>query len=517
MRRLLTLLFMLLSLTSLRDSPAAGIETLLMPGKVAAAHAKLENECSNCHDRTNKVSQTNLCLSCHKDVAADMQRKSGFHGHLPNSTTLQCTGCHTEHKGRDADIIKLVKEQFDHTQTDFVLRDAHKTASCTSCHPAGKKFREGPTTCVACHKSDEPHQGQLGNDCAACHSTSTWLAARFDHGVTKFPLTNKHAAIACVGCHMNNRYKNTPMRCASCHTPDDVHRGSRGNDCAQCHTTVSWNTAKFDHAKETGFALLGAHALTDCAGCHTSGRMEDPLPKTCSGCHRGQDAHAGRMGSKCETCHGSNDWRPANFDHVRDAHFALTGPHAKLSCDTCHTANVATQKLGTTCIACHRAQDAHAGQLGSACDQCHVADKWRGDVRFDHDLTDFPLLGLHTVVACERCHLTLRYKDAKTDCYACHQTNDVHKGGLGKQCSTCHNTNGWNIWTFNHAKSTRFALTGAHASLDCAACHKRPASEVKLPTDCGSCHVRDDIHFGQFGRQCQRCHTSISFKQVRMQ
>ena len=516
MRPLLTLPVMLLSLTLLHDSSAAGIETLLMPGKVAAAHAKLEGECSNCHDRTNKVSQTALCLACHKDVAGDMQRKAGFHGHLPNAATLQCTGCHTEHKGRDADIVKLVKEQFDHAQTEFPLRDAHKTVSCVSCHQAGKKYRDAPTACVACHKSVEPHQGQLGNDCAACHSSSTWLNARFDHGKTQFPLANKHAEVACVGCHAGNRYKNTSTRCASCHAPDDVHRGSRGTDCAQCHTTISWSTAKFDHARETGFALNGAHAKTDCASCHTSGRMEDPVPKTCSGCHQSQDAHAGRMGAKCENCHASTDWRPANFDHMRDAHFALTGPHAKLECDTCHTANVATQKLGTTCISCHRAQDAHAGQLG-ACEQCHVADTWRGEVRFDHDLTDFPLLGLHVVAACEQCHLTLRYKDAKSDCYSCHQNNDVHRGGLGKQCATCHNANGWNIWTFDHGKATRFALTGAHAPLDCAACHKRPASEVKLPMDCGSCHVRDDIHFGQFGRQCQRCHTTISFKQVRMQ
>jgi hypothetical protein len=320
-----------------------------------------------------------------------------------------------------------------------------------------------------------------------------------------------------VGCHAGNRYKDTPTQCVSCHAPDDVHQNSRGNDCAQCHSTISWTTAKFDHAKETGFALNGAHARTDCVSCHTTGRMEDKIPKDCYGCHKAQDSHAGRMGQKCEQCHGSTDWKTVRFDHVRDAKFALTGPHAKLSCDTCHTANVATQKLGTTCISCHRAQDAHAGQLGNQCDQCHVADTWRGEVRFDHDLSDFPLVGLHVTVPCEQCHLTQQFKDAKPDCVSCHQSDDVHKGGLGKQCATCHNSNGWNIWTFDHNKSTRFALTGAHAKLECAGCHRRPASEVKLSTDCGSCHVRDDVHFGQFGRQCQRCHTTISFKQVRMQ
>jgi hypothetical protein len=512
MRRLLTLMIMSMSLLAMREAAAASIETLLMPGKVAAAHAKLESDCTNCHDRTNKVTQTSLCLSCHKDIAADMQRKGGFHGRLPNAATLQCTGCHTEHKGRDADIVKLVKEQFDHAKTDFPLRDAHATASCSSCHQAGKKYRDAPTTCIACHKSVEPHQGQLGNDCGACHNTTTWLNTRFDHSKAAFPLANKHAEVACVGCHAGNRYKGTPTRCVSCHAPDDVHQGSRGTDCAQCHSTISWSTAKFDHAKETGFALTGAHGKTDCVSCHTSGRMEDPLPKNCVGCHRSQDSHAGRMGAKCETCHDSTAWKPASFDHARDTKFALTGPHAKLSCDTCHTANVATQKLGTSCISCHRAEDAHAGQLGGECNQCHVADTWRGEVRFDHDLTDFPLLGLHATAACAQCHLTPRFKDAKTDCYACHQNDDVHQGGLGKQCNTCHSPNGWRLWTFDHATQTTFPLTGAHAKLECASCHRSRADTAKLSTDCIACHQQDDIHAGLFGRQCARCHSTTTFR-----
>jgi hypothetical protein len=35
---------------------------------------------------------------------------------------------------------------------------------------------------------------------------------------------------------------------------------------------------------------------------------------------------------------------------------------------------------------------------------------------------------------------------------------------------------------------------------------------VKLSKDCVSCHQKDDIHAGQFGRQCQRCHTTVTFR-----
>jgi len=511
-----TLLALMLVLVS-SLAAASSIETLLMPGKVANAHAKIESECTNCHDRSNRTSQNALCMSCHKDIAANFKERKGFHGKLASVSEMQCHGCHTEHQGRDADIVKLVPEQFNHKLTDFPLQEAHTTLACNQCHQSGKKFSDATTTCVSCHKKDEPHQGQLGDNCASCHSKTTWLNAKFDHSQTKFPLTNKHADVPCAACHLQNHYKNTPDQCASCHAPDDVHRGTRTGGCAQCHSTASWTTAKFNHAKETGFALLGAHAQTDCTSCHTSGRMQDPIPKDCRGCHRAQDAHAGRMGDDCSKCHNSSNWKPTTFDHTRDTKFTLSGPHEKLGCDRCHTASLATQKLGNTCNACHRAQDVHVGQLGSECNKCHVESGWRNDIHFDHDLSNFPLVGLHVAVPCEQCHLTQQFKDAKKDCYSCHQKDDRHKGGLGKNCASCHTPNGWEIWEFNHDKSTSFPLTGAHSKLQCNACHKRPAGEVKLATECGACHVRDDVHFGQYGHQCQRCHTSISFKQVRIQ
>jgi hypothetical protein len=509
--RLIALLIMLFAMSYLGATHAASIETLLMPGKLSNAHSKLESDCVNCHDRTNRINQSTLCMECHKDIATDVQKHAGFHGRLPNATTLQCHGCHTEHKGRDADIVKFVAVQFDHGHTDFALHDAHVTVACSSCHQAGKKYREASSSCVSCHKKDEPHKGQLGDDCGSCHTVKNWLNGKFDHSKTHFALTNRHAEVQCVACHVGNRYRYTPAQCVSCHAPDDVHQGSRGTNCDQCHSTASWTTAKFDHAKETGFALTGAHAHTDCVSCHTSGRMEDKIPKTCVGCHKSQDSHAGRMGQRCDQCHNSSAWKPSDFDHARDGKFVLPKGHDKLSCDTCHTAAVATQKLGTSCISCHRAQDAHAGQLGKQCEQCHVPDGWRREVRFDHDLTSYPLVGLHVTVPCEQCHLTQQFKDAKTDCYACHRQDDAHKGGLGEKCDTCHSPNGWKLWQFDHAKQTKFPLTGAHSKLVCADCHHVRVEVLKPSMDCVSCHQQDDVHAGQFGRQCQRCHTTTSF------
>jgi hypothetical protein len=61
--------------------------------------------------------------------------------------------------------------------------------------------------------------------------------------------------------------------------------------------------AGFDHRRETGFALEGAHARLACAACHRrerrGGRVElpfEPLPTTCEGCHGPGVARSGAAG-----------------------------------------------------------------------------------------------------------------------------------------------------------------------------------------------------------------------------
>ena len=499
-------------LAPVRRSEAVNPETLLMPGKLSVAHQKYEEDCKHCHDRSDSQRQTRLCLDCHKDITADITGKHGFHGRLQGIETSQCHACHSEHLGRAGDIIKLSREQFDHDGTDFPLHGAHATVACTSCHVSGKPYRSAKTQCVDCHKKDEPHEGKLGRECDSCHDATAWSHSTYDHDKTAFPLRDKHVGVPCAACHFGNHYKDTPRECVSCHAPDDIHRGGRGSKCADCHATTGWKTAKFDHKKETGFGLEGAHATIDCQDCHRSGNLKDKLPRECVGCHQGQDSHAGRLGNDCGKCHGNEKWKPSNFDHDRDTHWQLTGRHIKVDCHSCHTASVTTQKLPTDCANCHRASDVHVGELGTRCDQCHTTEGWRAGVSFDHDLTKYPLLGLHVAVSCEQCHTTRKYRDAGLECIDCHKKDDVHKGSLGVACAKCHSPNGWRLWEFDHGKETGFALTGAHGKLVCAGCHKQPADEVKLNPTCLSCHEQDDVHLGQYGRQCQRCHSTITFK-----
>jgi hypothetical protein len=514
-----SLLASLCGVSSWAPARAASIETLLMPGKVSAAHAKVESECGKCHDRANRPHQLGLCLECHKPIADDIREHRGLHGKREGAAETQCSVCHTEHLGRDGRIVNLQSSQFEHSKTDFKLDGAHIRVACASCHVADKKHSEAPGRCVECHKAVEPHEGKLGTDCASCHDTQRWSGVHYDHGKTRFTLQGRHAEIACTACHAGNRWKDTPLQCVSCHATDDVHRTQRGIKCGECHTQRAWDEAKFDHEKETGFALVGTHAKASCQSCHTTGNFKDKLPKDCMGCHAAADSHAGRLGTKCDSCHAADAkaWKPAHFDHAKDGKYVLEGRHAKLACHDCHTAPVAKQKLGKECVGCHRANDVHGGTLGKQCENCHGVESWKSDIRFDHDLTHYPLIGQHVVVPCAQCHATRRYTDVPKTCLDCHAARDVHQGGLGKDCARCHSPNGWNLWEFDHQKESGFALLGAHAKLACNACHKQPAGQVKLGKDCASCHTKDDIHLGQFGRQCDRCHSSISFHRVRPQ
>ncbi len=502
---------------SARPVLAANVETLLMPGKVAQAHLKQEESCANCHDRSNVRTQTSLCLDCHKPIAVDLQQHQGYHGRMPNAGVGECRACHTEHKGRSADIVRLDRALFNHRLTDFALEGAHAELGCESCHKKAEPWGKAVTSCAGCHKADDVHHGQFSQACGDCHGSVSWTGGKFDHDKTNFKLTGAHTTVTCNACHIGGQYRQTPKTCVACHATDDEHRGSRGEDCAKCHVTKEWKTAKFDHLKETSYELLGVHDRINCVACHRSGNYKEKIPKDCNGCHQADDSHATRFGPQCGDCHDNDHWQVADYDHAGKHHFALLGAHAKIDCYACHTAPVASQKLAKDCGGCHRSEDPHNATLKGGCESCHGQKSWRSDMAFDHDLSHFPLLGLHRVASCAQCHATMAFNQAPTACVDCHAPDDVHKGGLGKKCESCHSSNGWPLWVFDHAKETHFALLGAHAKLQCEDCHREPPGSVKTSPLCVSCHRKDDRHLGEYGAQCGRCHTVNSWKDARIQ
>ena len=565
---------------------AQGIESILAPGKLIQGHVKIEGDCKQCHIKFDRKGQSALCMDCHKDVGLDVKTKAGFHGRIKLQA---CHVCHTDHKGRVADIAPLDKRKFDHTQTDYPLRGKHQSVGCDKCHVAGKKFSEAATQCNACHRKDDTHKNSLGPKCADCHNESNWKEARFDHGTTRFALQGKHTDAKCADCHKAGNYKDAPRTCigchkkdddsskghkgqfgdkceschgvkewrtsnfnhdadtkyalrgkhrtsscASCHTghhyrvklsqdclachkKDDKHKESLGKDCASCHSERSWKEpAKFDHDKSS-FPLLGKHAKTECKDCHKSAMFKE-APKDCVGCHKKDDKHVATLGDKCSDCHGESDWKTTagRFSHEK-TQFVLRNAHAEpaLKCAACHKDLKSYRKTPLDCFACHKKDDKHEGQAGTACESCHNDRSWRV-TRFDHGLTRFSLVGRHVTAACKNCHLTNRFKDAARDCYSCHKKEDKHKLKLGEKCESCHNARSWKLWDFNHNKQTKYLLDGSHRKVSCESCHKEQALKGKdaapLGNSCISCHQADDIHDGQFGMRCEQCHVTENWK-----
>jgi hypothetical protein len=188
-----------------------------------------------------------------------------------------------------------------------------------------------------------------------------------------------------------------------------------------------------------------------------------------------------------------------------------------MKCERCHTGPVSDPKLAVDCASCHEVDDVHAGQEGAGCDDCHSEVAWAHPIFFEHDISRFPLLGIHAVTACEQCHATPRFKDTSDECLACHAIEDVHLRPLGPGCEGCHNPNGWGRWRFDHDTQTSFQLHGAHVALGCDQCHRRPVkSRIELSGTCVGCHAKDDRHRGAFGRDCGRCHSDTSWQDVEL-
>ena len=498
------------------------LEEMVMPGLVSDYHAKFENDCSACHSPFSKESQNDKCTFCHNEIGKDLIKKSGYHGRFEQVSAMKCKSCHTEHKGRDAVLVLLDRETFDHKFTDYTLVGAHAGISvgCEDCHEVGEKYRNVKVECFNCHEKDDIHKGRLGQTCKDCHKETLFKNASFDHSGAGFSLEGKHKEAACGLCHPDESYKNTPEACIACHLINDIHDSKPDEECGRCHNSInSWSKYNFDHSKETKFDLKDRHAMLKCNSCHLRTIFKESPGLKCFDCHKDDDIHKGRTGPECEKCHDSIKWRNVKFDHDKDTEFKLLGKHKNATCMACHKDSSSDKNLDITCNSCHRSNDVHQGKLGLNCEICHNVNEWGDQVKFEHDLTQFPLIGQHAITPCGECHLSSTFKEnLEIDCFSCHQLDDGHELKLGMSCAGCHNPNGWRLWEFDHNSQTEFKLEGSHAGLKCQTCHREPMEKkVELTNTCYSCHKDKDVHlgrFGRFGEHCDLCHLNVNEFQI---
>ncbi len=462
--------------------------------------------------------------------------------HNPHGPMVtRCEDCHTLTSWKP---IRAFPE-FNHNATHYPLRGMHAKVDCRSCH-VKLVFKDVGTRCADCHA--DLHRGQMGAQCEKCHTVNGWnvsIQAIQDHQ-NRFPLVGAHAAVECAACHTSaavGQFQGLRTDCVACHLQDFRSTASSGLDhtalnfptnCQACHGADTWFGASFDHAKVTGFPLVGAHAKLDCTACHVGGKFVG-VPADCYSCHvkdfnltsNPNHVSAG-FPHDCTMCHNMATWANATFDHTRFTGFQLTGAHATLACTSCH---VGGKFAGTPadCSSCHKTDfqgtnnPSHvAAGFPTDCSLCHSTANWSG-ATFNHANTPFPLTGAHVSVACATCHVNNVYSGLSTACVSCHlkdyntTNNPPHaSSGIPQTCAVCHTTTAWTPATFDHSQ-TPFPLTGAHVTVPCASCHIGGVY-AGTPTDCYSCHKSDYLgttnpnHAAAgFPTTCQTCHTTTAW------
>jgi hypothetical protein len=377
--------------------------------------------CSDCHSVSLATFSDATCNDCHQQLA-------------PGKMTLhvatfgeRCLACH--------DGIDTYGATFAHLTWPLVGQ--HAEASCGGCHSGARDLvvlRDTTSACVSCHGSEDIHAGRLGTSCEECHSAATWSDATIDHDRTTFPLTGRHIGIACELCHVDHDWTGLGTTCVACHAGDDAHQGRFGTDCGACHQTSDWTDVTFDHAA-TGFPLAGGHAGVSCQACHPGGAFAG-TPTTCFGCHAGDDAHGGSLGTNCGSCHRPTQWSDVTFDHSKTK-FPLTGAHASASCAACHPGGV-FKALPITCVSCHTRPSTHTSQFTS-CGACHTTRAWLpATFAATHS---FPMKHGGAGGVCTKCHPSTW---AAWTCVRCHSNAamaSVHSGVSGYTstgCVQCH-------------------------------------------------------------------------------
>ena len=161
---------------------------------------------------------------------------------------------------------------------------------------------------------------------------------------------------------------------------------------------------------------------------------------------------------------------------------------------------------------------------GTRCILCHTVKGW-DDVRFDHERTGFPLVGVHKKITCRQCHASDFKKPLPDRCAGCHR--DPHAQEFGQQCEGCHDAQGWQTqFNADAHRAGNFPLTGRHAFIPCTECHPqaRDRSFARGVVQCAGCHLADyqrtamlsiDHGAAGFSTLCQQCHTAWSFSPAR--
>lgn len=208
--------------------------------------------------------------------------------------------------------------------------------------------------------------------------------------------------------------------------------------------------------------------------------------------------------------------KESKFNHDKTG-FELSGPHERISCDSCHIRGI-FKGIPKQCESCHDRGSQIATSIKPAnhilttgsCEGCHAANTW-AVTGFDHDsitgscischngttTTGKPFNHVQSTETCDDCHSQVSWLPARFDhsaitgsCVSCH--NGVTAQGKSPNhitstdtCDNCHVTVTWTTNRVDHAD-----VVGG----TCFTCHNGVTATGKTPNHITSGTVCDDCH-----------------------
>jgi DmsE family decaheme c-type cytochrome len=182
-----------------------------------SAHQTQDVACNSCHqvhakkDKVrNKVTQAEVCFTCHKEQRAQYQRPSR---HPIVEGKVACSDCHNVHGSIGPKLVK---------------RDS-TNETCYTCHME----KRGPFA--------RPHE-PVTEDCGICHNP---------HGTTAENLLKQRPPFLCNECHSPHA-TSMPQLTGQSAAPGNVSKDgvnyTQGRGCVNCHTQIhgSNNPARQD-------------------------------------------------------------------------------------------------------------------------------------------------------------------------------------------------------------------------------------------------------------------------------
>lgn len=193
-------------------------------------------------------------------------------------------------------------------------------------------------------------------------------------------------------------------------------------------------------------------------------------------------------------------------------------------CGACHSSYSGVER--DRCVVCHAAETDllkkqnttfHAS-IGS-CSGCHLEHQGvnASIVQMDHTHLVLEIAEMLRKLPAQKSikdvsenlgdkdyHRKMPAIEKSLNCVGCHENQDKHRSFFGADCSSCHQTDKWEISSFRHPSSS---------SRDCSQCHQGPPSHYMMHFKMISEKVAGVENMNV--SQCYACHQTTSWNDIK--